>query len=83
MSPSDYATADVGKYWPEKLAGMVLRAYVPSLPVIIFRPEAQGRPLSEVTASNFSQTTHRARPAQPRGFQGSSEGYGVTLEWQS
>lgn len=63
MSPSDYATVEVGKYRPENLAGMVLRACVPSLPTIIFRPEAQGRPLSEVTARDFSQSTHCARRA--------------------
>lgn len=83
MPPSDYATAEVGKYGPENLAGMVLRAYVLSLPVIVFRPEARSQPLSEVTARDFSQTTHRARRAQPRSFQDSSEDHGVTLEWRS
>lgn len=49
----------------------------------IFRPEAQSRPLNKVTARDFSQTTHRARRAQPRSFQDSSEDHGVTLEWRS
>ncbi len=41
MSPSDHATAKVGKYRPESLARMVLRAYVPFLPAIIFRRRRQ------------------------------------------
>lgn len=83
MSPSDYATAEVEKYRPENLAGMVLRACVPSLPTIVFRSEAQGRPLSEVPALDFSQTSHHARRAPPKSFQDSNEGHGVTLGWRS
>lgn len=83
MPPSDYATAEVGKYRLENLPGMILRSCVPSLPVIVFRPEMRSQPLSEVTACDFPQTTHHARQAQPRSFQGSSEDHGVTLEWRS
>lgn len=50
MSPSDYAPVEVEKYRLENRAGMVLRACVPSLPTVIFRPEARGRTLSKVTA---------------------------------
>lgn len=83
MPPSDDATAEVGKYRPENLAGMVLRACVLFLPAIVFLSEARSQLLSEVTARGLSQTTHRARRAQPSSFQGSSEDHGGTLKWRS